>query len=64
MMRLDCYLIFGLHHSHVVGVRSEGVKDVLLVLHPGLKLLTGVVEAVQPNRLLQSFPPGLYGGEI
>lgn len=43
-MRAD--LIFGLCNFHVIGVRAEGVEYVLLVPHPGLKLLTGIVESM------------------
>lgn len=37
-------LIFGLYNFQIIGVRAESVKDILLVPHPRLKLLTGIVE--------------------
>lgn len=47
------HLIFGLSDPKVVGTGAEGAEDVLLVLHPRLKLLATVVEAMQVQRLLQ-----------
>lgn len=51
---LSLHLVFGLNDPQVVGVGAEGVQDVLLVLHPGLKLLAAVVEAMEAQRLLQT----------
>lgn len=48
------HLVFGLNDPQVVSVGAEGVQDVLLVLHPWLKLLAAVVEAMETQCLLQT----------
>lgn len=48
------HLVFGLDDSQVVGVGAEGVQDVLLVLHPRLKLLAAVAELMKTQHLLQT----------
>ncbi len=44
---LSLHLVFGLDHSHIVDVSAEGIQDILLVLHPRLKLLAAVVESMK-----------------